>query len=181
MTGRTREAVTLNRSVVDGSASFTVAVRVKVGDPDKPMVIARQGTSGKDTWRLEYKPVDQFTSQWIFARGDLASAGETLAVATVDRETLSDWHLIAGAYIVSSGASDPTDDLQLTVDNRGSNGSSPSYQATPPRAGNTVIGAARTVGKAFSGRLDDLRLYAGNAQGSQLCTDYPDLDSCGSR
>lgn len=180
MTGKSRESVALNRSVVDGSASFTVAVWVKIGDPAKPMVIARQGTTGKDTWRLEYKPLDQLTGQWIFARGDAGSADETLAVATVDREAVAGWHLIAGAYIGESGASDPTGELYLTVDNRGSDGSSKSYPATPPRAGSTVVGAARTTGKAFTGRLDDLRLYAGNAQGPKLCADNPDLEGCGS-
>ncbi|NEA32819.1 LamG domain-containing protein [Streptomyces sp. SID13031] len=179
MTGKSRESVTLNSPVVDGSLSFTVAVRVKLADSSKPVVIARQGTSGKDTWRLEYQPLDEFRGQFIFARGDAASTGETLATAKVDRETLAEWHLLAGAYTLPTDT-DPTGDLFLTVDYRGSDGSSQSYPATPPRAGATVVGAARTAGKSFAGRLDDLRLYAGNAQGPRLCEDYPDLDRCGS-
>jgi hypothetical protein len=179
LTGKSRESVTLNRAVVDGSLSFTVAVRVKIADPSKPMVIARQGTAGKDTWRLEYKPLDQFRGQWIFARGDAASATETLAVSPVDRETLSEWHLLAGAFVPSSGEFDTTK-LELTDDLRPFDGSIVPYAAAPPRAGDTVVGAARTTGKAFNGRLDDLRLYAGNAQGPELCEDYPDLDNCGS-
>ncbi|TCM49981.1 LamG domain-containing protein [Kribbella sp. VKM Ac-2568] len=181
LTGRSRESLTLNRSVVDGSTSFTVAARVKIGDPAKPMVIARQGTTGKDTWRLEYKPVDEFTSQWIFARGDVASAAETVAIATVDRESVAGWHLLAGSYDGKpASASDPAGELGLTVDLRASDGSSERYTATPPRAGNTVVGAARTTGKSFTGRLDDLRLYAGVAGSFKLCEDYPGQDACGS-
>lgn len=180
MTGKSREAVTLNSPVVDGSLSFTVAVQVKLADSSKPVVIARQGTAGKDTWRLEYKPLNESNGQFSFARGDAASAGETVAIAKVDRETLSEWHLLAGTYTLPTGPSDPTDDLFLTVDYRGSDGSSQSYASTPPRAGSTVVGAGRTTGKSFAGRLDDLRLYVGDAQGQRLCQDYPDLDSCGS-
>jgi hypothetical protein len=179
MTGTARESVTLNKPVVDGSLSFTVAVEVKLADSSKPVVIARQGTAGKDTWRLEYKPVDQFSGQFVFARGDAASSAETLAVYPIDRETLSDWHLLAGTYELPT-TSRPDGQLTLTVDYRPFNGSIRSYQATPPRAGSTVVGAARTTGKAFAGRLDDLRLYVGDAQGPNLCRDYPDLDNCGS-
>lgn len=181
LTGRSRESLTLNRSVVDGSTSFTVAARVKIGDPAKPMVIARQGTAGKDTWRLEYKPVDEFTSQWIFARGDAASPAETLAIASVDRESVAGWHLLAGSYDGKpASASDPAGEVGLTVDLRASDGSLERYTTAPPRAGSTVVGAGRTTGKAFTGRLDDLRLYAGVAGSFKLCEDYPGLDGCGS-
>jgi hypothetical protein len=182
MTGKSRESVTLAPSVVDGSGSFTVAVRVKLSDPAKPVVIARQGTTGKDSWRLEYKPLDQLRSQWIFARGDANSSSETLAIATVDRDSVEGWHLLAGTYssLDVDALGDPAGKLQLTVDQRASDGSNPTYPATPLRTGTTVIGAARTSGKSFDGRLDDLRLYSGVAQGPKLCEDYPDLDSCGS-
>jgi hypothetical protein len=180
LTGKSRESVTLNHPVVDGSASFTVAVRVKIADPSKAMVIARQGTSAKDSWRLEYKPVDQFTSQWIFARGDAMSTGETVATTTIPRESVAGWHLLAGTYRPSSSASDPNGQVYFTLDYRGYDGSSKSYSATPPRVGDTVVGATRSTGKSFSGRLDDLRVYTGDAQGQNLCQDYPDLDNCGS-
>ena len=166
--------------------------RVLVADEIPALVDPRLGGSGNDrivagvaaywpldTWRLEYKPVDQFSGQWIFARGDAASSTETLAISPVDRETLSGWHLLAGAYVPSSGEFDATK-LYLTDDYRPFDGSIVPYAAAPPRAGDTVLGAARTTGKAFNGRLDDLRLYAGNAQGPKLCEDYPDLDNCGS-
>jgi hypothetical protein len=173
--------VTLNRPVVDGGASFTVAVRVKLGDPDKPMVIARQGTGGKDSWRLEYKPINTYQSQWIFARGDAGSSTETLAISTVDREFVGGWHLLAASYVGLTGQiAGPASELVLSVDGRGSNGSSPSYPGSPLRTGSTVVGAAATSGKTFTGNLDDLRLYAGVAQGSRLCQDYAGLEWCGS-
>ena len=90
-------------------------------------------------------------------------------------------NLLAGSYDGKpSSASDPAGELGLTVDLRPSDGSFERYTATPPRAGNTVVGAARTTGKAFTGRLDDLRLYTGVAGSFKLCEDYPGLNACGS-
>ena len=155
--------MSLNASTVDGGASFTVAARVKLDDLSKPMVVARQGTAGKDTWRLEYRPVDTFSSQWRFIRGDAGSATETVAVATVDRDSLAGWHLLAGSYD-GSGAGE----VELTVDNRPSDGSIVSYPATPPRAGSTVVGTGKTSGQAFDGRIDDLRVYVGLAANGPL-------------
>ncbi|WP_460653221.1 LamG domain-containing protein [Kribbella endophytica] len=174
LTGRSQESLSLNASTVDGSASFTVAARVKLDDLSKPMVIARQGTAGKDTWRLEYRPVDTFSSQWRFIRGDAGSATETVAVATVDRDSLAGWHLLAGSYDGSG-----TGEVELTVDNRPSDGSIVSYPATPPRAGSTVVGTGKTSGQAFDGRIDDLRVYVGLAANFRLCADYPDTEGCG--
>lgn len=180
LTGRARESVTLSPSVVDGSGSFTVAAWVKLGDLDKPVVVARQGTAGKDSWRLEYKPLDVFSGQWIFARGDAGSAAETLAIATVDRDSLAGWHVLTGSYagLADGPTGEPTSKLELTVDQTPFDGSRPAYSGTPLRTGTTVVGSGRTAGKDFSGRLDDLRLYAGVVSGSRLCEDYPDLDSC---
>ncbi|GAA3542840.1 hypothetical protein GCM10022235_08280 [Kribbella ginsengisoli] len=176
LTGRSREAVSLDRPVVDASGSFTLAVWVKVGDPAKPMVVARQGTTGKDSWRLEYRPVDQFSSQWVFARGDTASTTETLAIGTVDREEVGGWHLISATYDARAGGSSASIGLALDIRTIGQT----SYQASPPRAGSTVVGAGRTSGKSFAGSVDDLRLYAGVASQTRLCEDYPGLDNCGS-
>ncbi|WBQ02236.1 LamG domain-containing protein [Kribbella sp. CA-293567] len=182
LTGKARESVTLSPSVIDGGSTFTVALRVKVGDLDKPMVIVRQGTTGKDSWRLEYKPVDQFSSQWIFARGDAKSSTETLATATVDREFLTSWTVLAATFssLDVNGIGEPAAKLVLTVDLRSSSGSTQTYSGTPLRTGTTVVGAARTSGKSFIGRLDDLRVYSGQAQAQRLCQDYPDLSNCGS-
>ncbi|GAA1515347.1 LamG domain-containing protein [Kribbella lupini] len=177
LTGRSQESLSLNASTVDGSASFTVAARVKIDDPSKPMVVARQGTAGKDTWRLEYRPVDTFTSQWRFIRGDAGSATETVAVASIDHDSLPGWHLLAGSY--NANLANGTPRLELTVDNRPSDGSIVPYQATPPRAGTTVVGTGRTSGQAFDGRIDDLRVYAGLAASFRLCADYPGTEGCG--
>ena len=175
MTGHTRESLTLDHSVIDGSTSFTVAARIKIGDPSKPMVVARQGTSGKDTWRIEYNPVDATTSQWLFVRADAASTTETTAVATVDRDSVTDWHLISATYAVGSdGSVNP--ELAIKVDLRGF--SDQSFPSTPTRGGTTTIGTSRTNTKPFNGRLDDLRLYAGAAAQPTLCTAYLDPNNC---
>ncbi len=177
LTGRSQESLTLNASTVDGSASFTVAARVKIDDPSKPMVIARQGTAGKDAWRLEYRPVDSFTSEWRFIRGDAGTATETVAVARMDIDSLPGWHLLAGSY--DAGGAGGAGELELTVDNRPSDGSIVSYPATPPRAGTTVVGTGKTSGQAFDGRIDDLRVYVGLAANFRLCADYPETEGCG--
>jgi concanavalin A-like lectin/glucanase superfamily protein len=177
LTGRSREAVTLDHPVVDASGSFTLAAWVKVGDPAKPMVVARQGTSGKDSWRLEYRPVDEFSSQWVFARGDAASTAETLAVGNVQREELDGWHLISATYDARAG--DPSSarvELAMDIRTRGLT----TYRAGPLRVGSTVVGAGRTSGMSFVGSVDDLRLYAGVASQTRLCEDNPGLDNCGS-
>lgn len=174
MTGHTRESLTLGHSTIDGGASFTVAARVKIGDPSKPMVVARQGTSGKDTWRIEYRPVDALTSQWIFARGDATSNIEANEVLTVDRDSVTAWHLISATYAVAPGL-DPR--LNIAVDL--SDISSHVYSGTPTRGGTTTIGSSRTTTKPFNGGLDDLRLYAGVAGESVLCTAYLNPNNCG--
>jgi hypothetical protein len=176
MTGHTRESLTLDHAAIDGSASFTVAARVKIGDPSKSMVVARQGTSGKDTWRIEYRPVDATSSQWIFARGDATSTTETTATVTVDRESVTSWHLISATYNVASfGTVDPR--LDISVDLRGS--AHQSFPAAPTRGGTTAIGTSRTTTKPFSGRIDDLRLYAGAAAQPTLAPTYLDPTNCG--
>ncbi|MFI7061131.1 LamG-like jellyroll fold domain-containing protein [Kribbella sp. NPDC050124] len=183
MTGASRESVSLGRPVIDGSASFSVAVWVKVGDPSKPMVVARQGTSTKDAWRFEYTPVDEYSYQWSFARGNADSDTETVATSTADRELepADGWHLLVGTY-ESTGEDafgNPTGEISLTVDLRGSNGGTQTYLA-PTRAGNTVLGTPGPTGTPFIGRLDDIRIYAGVLSQSKACTEWPDLQNCGS-
>ncbi|QNE22451.1 LamG domain-containing protein [Kribbella qitaiheensis] len=176
MTGRSRESLTLDHSVIDGSASFTVAARVKIGDPSKPMVVARQGTSGNDTWRIEYRPVDASTSQWIFARTAATSSTETATAVSVDRSTVTDWHLISATYAVAPGGTvNPRLDIAVDLFDR----SVHPFPATPTRAGATTIGSSRTQTTPFVGRLDDLRLYAGVAAEPFLCTTYLDPNNCG--
>jgi len=181
LTGDRRQSLSLGRPVIDGSASFSVAGWVKLGDLSKPMVIARQGTSTRDAWRLSYQPLDEFTGQYSFARADADGTTETMAVATVDRDSLEGWHLLIGSYdrSASGGFGNPDGEIELTVDNRISGGGLVSYPA-PTRFGTTVVGTAATTGSTLTGRLDELHIYAGVLSQSKACTDYPDLPNCGS-
>ncbi|WP_328521410.1 LamG domain-containing protein [Kribbella sp. NBC_00359] len=181
LTGAARESVSLTRPVIDGSASFSVAVWVKIGDLSKPMVIARQGTTAQDAWRLSYQPLDQFTGQYRFARGHADGSTETVAVSTVDRDSLEGWHLLIGSYnrTGTGGFGNPDGRIELTVDNRGSDGGQKAYSA-PTRTGSTIVGAAATKGAGLIGRLDELRVYAGVLSQSKACTEFPELDGCGS-
>jgi Concanavalin A-like lectin/glucanases superfamily len=181
LTGDRRQSLSLGRPVIDGSASFSVAGWVKLGDLSKPMVIARQGTSTRDAWRLSYQPLDEFTGQYTFARADADGTTETVAVATLDRDSLEGWHLLIGRYdrSASGGFGNPDGEIELTLDNRISDGGVESYPA-PTRFGTTVVGTAATTGSTLTGRLDELHIYAGVLSQSTACTDYPDLPNCGS-
>jgi hypothetical protein len=169
LTGGTRQSLTLDRAVVDGSASFTVAAWVKVTDMTKPGVIARQGTSTRDAWRLAYRPLNDFQGQFTFTRADGSGTTETVATYDVDVDSLQDWHVLAGTYNRTDGR------IELTFDNAPFNGCSQPYSA-PTRFGTTTVGAAPT----FTGRLDELHVYAGVLTQSRACTDYPGLPGCGS-
>ena len=183
MTGKARESLSVGRPIVDGSSSFTVGVMVKIADPSKPMVIARQSTSTKDAWRLEYKPLDAFTAQWVFARSPADSSAEVVATYTTDLDSVSGWHLLLGTYDAAHPSvlqGSPAGAIKVTVDIRGGDGSLATY-LSPTRFGTTtVIGAARTTAQPFNGRLDELRIYAGVLSQRKACTDYPDLQNCGS-
>jgi hypothetical protein len=181
MTGGARETLSLGRPVIDGSASFSVAAWVKVGDPSKAMVIARQGTSSQDAWRLSYQPVDEYTAQWTFARGNAGAGTETVATATVDRELAGEWHHLIGTYDQSAtdALGNPTGEIELRVDLRPSSGAIQPYTA-PTRIGTTIVGSGATTGSTLTGKLDELRIYAGVLSQRRACTDYPDLRDCGS-
>jgi hypothetical protein len=170
MTGRSRESVGVDRSTIDGSTSFSVAGWVKITDPARRMVIARQGTGSEDTWRLEYRPVDEFSSEYVFVRGTADGTEEVEAAASVDPAEVTGWHLLKGT------SSD--DDLFLAVDNRTAGFGT--LQSTPLRAGTTTVGAGRTTTTPFNGRLDDFRVYVGEVGPTKFCTDYADAPNCGS-
>ncbi|MFG1813236.1 LamG-like jellyroll fold domain-containing protein [Kribbella sp. NPDC049174] len=179
LTGGSRESVSLGRPVIDGSASFSVAAWVKLGDISKPMVIARQGAGTKDTWRLEYKPIDEYTSEWSFARADADSDTETVATGTVDREWDSPegWHLLIGTYETAGQDSlgQPVGRISVSVDLR--TRGLETYSA-PTRTGSTVLGGS--TGSPLIGRLDDVRIYAGVLSQTKACTEWPGLPNCGS-
>lgn len=170
MTGRSRESLTVDRSTIDGSTSFSVGAWVKITDPTKRMVIARQGTGTKDTWRLEYRPVDEFSSEFVFVRGSVGSTEEVEAAASFDPAEATAWHLLKGTSADGS--------LFLAIDNRTAGFGN--LQGEQLRAGTTAVGAGRTTATPFNGRLDDLRTYVGQVGSTKFCTDYPDAPNCGS-
>lgn len=179
LTGSSRASVVLNRPVVDASASFEVAVKVKLTDPTKPGVLIRQGTAGKDSWRLAYEP-DADGGRFIFARSNAGATTETVATLKVyaDFGELDGWHLLTATYRLSDR--NPADDrISLAFDLRSRSGSSTTFTA-PRRDGATTIGTPGSTGTPFTGRLDNLRIYAGTPSPTRTCTDYPGTDGCGS-
>ena len=178
LSGARRESVGLGRPVVDGSASFSVAVMVKIADPTKPGVIVRQGSSTKDTWRLAYEP-DGATAKFTFARANADTSTETVATSPIyDGDSLDSWHLLVGTYRVDPR--DPSNDsIELTMDLRSRDGSSARF-AAPTRDGAVVVGRPGPIGTPFIGRLDDIRIYTGDLSPIKACQDYPGLEACGS-
>ncbi|MET7282665.1 LamG domain-containing protein [Kribbella sp. NPDC005582] len=177
LTGARRESVSLGHPVVDASASFSVAVMVKIADPTKPGVIIRQGSSTKDTWRLAYEP-DGTTAKFTFARVNADTNTETVATSPIyDGDALDTWHLLVGTYHVDPR--DPSNDrIELTMDLRSRDGSQASF-AAPTRDGAVVVGKPGPTGTPFAGRLDDIRIYTGDLSPIKACQDYPGLEACG--
>ncbi|MFF1816478.1 LamG domain-containing protein [Kribbella sp. NPDC058245] len=179
LNGSSRASVSLGRPLVDASASFSLAVMVKLTDPTKPGVILRQGTATTDTWRLAYEPVGD-SGQFTFARANAGSNTETAATLTVtaDEEDLDGWHLITASYVLNDR--DPSQDqISLTRDLRSRDGSLRSFTA-PRRDGTTTVGKPGPTGAPFTGRLDNIHLYTGNLATTEVCTDYPGQRACGS-
>jgi hypothetical protein len=173
LTGSTKEALTLNRAVVDASASFAVAVMVKVTDPSKPGVLIRQGTSTKDTWRIAYEPIDATTGRFTFARANADATTETvIATRDTDISELQAWHLIVGQYRLDDR--DPShDEISLSVDLRTQD--TATFTA-PRRDGTTTLAHSNP---AFAGRIDDARIYTGVLSPITACADYPGQRNCG--
>ncbi|GAB3925341.1 hypothetical protein GCM10029976_018440 [Kribbella albertanoniae] len=178
LTGATRESVSLGRPVVDASASFAVAVWVKIADPSKPATIIRQGTGTSDTWRLSYEPGDEYSTTWNFTRTNVDGT-ETTASGSADRESVDpgQWHLLVGEYRAQDtgvvGA--PSGSIYLSIDHHTK---AVADFTAPRRDGSTTLGKPGTTGAPFAGRLDDVRIYVGDLSPTSLCADYPDPRSC---
>jgi hypothetical protein len=176
--GTAGEALSLPRAVVDAGTTFSAAVWVKLADPTKPAVIARQAGPDRDAWRLEWKPLDAFRGQWLFSRARSNAAGEDVAVFEDDIESITnDWRLIIGTYDANDAGvtnQDALGEISLTVNKEpASNGAA--RHSAPYRLGNTVVGTGRTAGAEFAGRLDDLRLYVGPLVDNAVCKEFPEL------
>jgi hypothetical protein len=178
--GSAAEALTLPRAVVDAGTTFSAAVWVKLADPTKPAVIARQAGPDRDAWRLEWKPLDAFRGQWLFSRARANAAGEDVAVFEDDIESITnDWRLIIGTYDASDAGvtnQEAPGEISLTVNKEPASNGSARHPA-PYRLGNTVVGTGRTAGSEFAGRLDDLRLYVGPLVDNAVCREFPELPS----
>jgi hypothetical protein len=177
--GATSEALSIPRTTVDAATSFSVGIWVKLADPTKPVVIARQAGADRDAWRLEWRPLDALSGQWIFSRTPTNSTTEDFAIHTddIDDQFASEWHLVIGTYDASSP--DVTNQGQLggidiTVNKLLSDGGKARH-TKPYRLGSTVVGKGRVAGSGFVGRLADFRLYVGRLADAAICDEYPEL------
>lgn len=178
--GSASEALSLPRAAIDAGTTFSAAVWVKLADPTKPTVIARQAGPDRDAWRLEWKPVDSFGGQWIFSRARANGTGEDVAIFPNDFDSVTnDWRLIVGTYDANSqdGTNQgPLGGLTLTVNKRADDLSTARH-SSPYRLGSTVVGKGRTAGAEFAGQIDDFRLYVGPLVDDAVCREFPDLGS----
>ncbi|QNE22454.1 LamG domain-containing protein [Kribbella qitaiheensis] len=178
--GSAAEAVSLPRAVVDAEASFSVGVWVKLADPTKPMVIARQTGSGRDAWRLEWQPLDALFGRWVFARAQANSSEDDMAIYSDTLTRASDgWQLLVAQYdpqAKSETNAQPSGVIGLTVNKDATDGGRSAHDA-PYRVGDTTVaGKGRATGSEFAGQMDDLRIYLGSLEGPAICKEYPDLD-----
>ena len=176
--GGAGEMLSLPRPVVDAGTSFSVGIRVKLADPSKPMVIARQAGTDRDAWRLEWQPIDPVNGQWVFSRARANTTGEDVAIYPEVLDGAADgWHLLIGSYDAASPDeinAGPLGAISLTVDKAIAD-MGEARHALPFRLGSTVVGKGRVADSAFAGRLDDFRLYTGALDDRATCAEFPDL------
>ncbi|MFK4088498.1 LamG-like jellyroll fold domain-containing protein [Kribbella sp. NPDC020789] len=181
LSGTAGEQLNLARPVVDAGGSFTVAVWVKLADPTKKSVIIRQGTTDRDTWRLEFEPTSSATGQWVFSRGISGSATESKVFSASDLDSpRDDWHLLLASYDSIAKPDEIGADpgkITLTVDRLRLDEGALDFHS-PLQAGSTQVGVGRT-GEQFTGRIDDLRLYAGVLSDERACEEFPEVGDCG--
>ncbi|MFI5707792.1 LamG-like jellyroll fold domain-containing protein [Kribbella sp. NPDC051620] len=176
--GAASESLTLPRAVVDGGTSFSAAVWVKLEDATKPAVIARQAGPDRDAWRLEWKPVNALSGQWIFSRTPANSTEPKTAVFEADIDAVTNyWQLIVGTYDASAedAIGSALGEIGITVNKRADAEGRDSYIA-PYRLGSTVIGKGRTAGAEFAGQLHDFRMYSGPLLDNAICDEFPELE-----
>jgi hypothetical protein len=177
-TGAASEALSLPRPVVDAGTSFSAGIWVKLSDPTKPAVIARQAGTDRDAWRLEWQPVDEISGQWVFTRARSVTAPEDKAIyPEVMDGVAGQWRLLIGSYDaarpdeINSGK---LGGISLTVDKAATDGGEVQH-LSPYRLGSTTVGKGRIAGAEFAGQLDDFRLYNGALDDRATCREYPDL------
>jgi hypothetical protein len=173
-TGKSTEAVSLPRPVVDASASFTVTVWAKIADTSQPQVIARQAGTAKDSWRLEYRPsVGDDSALWVFSRSpaDSTTAQPVEVTQPTNKFTADDWNALVATYDAAGGQ------ILLQVADRSGDGGINSF-TTPFTSGTTVVGGQAAGLSPYAGLVDDLRIYAGVVPQRQLCTDLGNETSC---
>ncbi|HEY3508896.1 LamG-like jellyroll fold domain-containing protein [Kribbella sp. NPDC051137] len=172
-TGKSTEAVSLARPVVDASASFTVTAWVKITDPSKPQVIVHQAGTVKDSWRLEYRPTVDDAGLWVFSRSSADSSTGTVTEVTqpTNQFTADDWNALVAKYDAASGQ------IVLQVADRSGDGGIDSF-AAPFTSGKTVVGGQAPGLSPYAGLVDDLRIYSGVVPQRQLCTDLGNESSC---
>ncbi|MET9315193.1 LamG-like jellyroll fold domain-containing protein [Kribbella sp. NPDC003505] len=173
-TGKSTEAVSLPRPLVDTSASFTVTVWAKITDTSQPQVIARQAGSAKDSWRLEYRPSPGDDSAlWVFSRSpaDSTTAQPVEVTQPTNKFTADDWNALVATYDAASGQ------ILLQIADRSGDGGIAGF-TTPFTSGTTVVGGQAPGLSPYGGLIDDLRIYAGVVPQRQLCTDLGNETSC---
>ncbi|MFI5736554.1 LamG-like jellyroll fold domain-containing protein [Kribbella sp. NPDC051587] len=176
--GSANEALSLPRPFVDAGTSFSAGVWVKLADPDKASVVLRQAGADRDAWRLEWRPVDEVSGEWVFTRTPANSTEPDIAVYPESKDAVAgDWRLLIGAY--DAAAPDQVNGgalgkITLSVD-KGTIDGSEHRHTSPYRLGSTVVGKGRTVGGEFAGWIDDIRLYTGALDDRSTCAEYPDL------
>lgn len=169
MSGNAAESATINRPLVDTSASFTVTVWAKLSDISQPRVLARQAGATNDAWRLEYRPqAGSDNVDWVFtlANGDTASATTSPATENMGSYQADRWVALVAQYDASKAK------MTMKFGDRSKNGVTES--AVPPfTTGMTRFGGSPRSGPALpmAGYIDDLRVYAGVVGQKQLCND----------
>ncbi|GAA1702026.1 LamG domain-containing protein [Kribbella yunnanensis] len=183
-TGAASEALSLPRPVVDAGTTFSVAAWIKLADPTKPAVVARQAGSDRDAWRLEWKPgaPGAFGGQWQFSHARASVNQEDTAIFPEDYDNFAndEWRLLIGTY--NANAPSPTNErelgaIDLTMNMRTRDQGLVAH-TSPYRLGSTVVGKGRTAGGEFAGLIDDFRMYVGPLAGpAAICREFPEIGS----